>query len=169
MLNHMKRARRQKQVQLAFRFRSRGGKCEGAGRKRSVAWKSEVAHGVRPTLHEYNPVHVTMRAVGGVPNLRAELIYGLIERELRIASRKGLRVLQFSVQRNHVHLLVEAEDRVALARGIQRFASRVAMGINTVARRSGRLWRERYPRRDLTSPNQVRNALVYVIMNIRKH
>ena len=32
-------------------------------------------------------------------------------------------MVQFSVQRRHVHLLVEAKDRMALARGMQAFVS----------------------------------------------
>jgi putative transposase len=80
-----------------------------------------------------------------------------------------MRLVHFSVQSDHVHMIIEASDGLSLSRGLQRFESRVAMEINRIAGRSGKLWRERYHRRDLTSPSQVRNALVYVLMNIRKH
>jgi putative transposase len=77
--------------------------------------------------------------------------------------------LQFSVQGNHLHLIVEADDGVALARGVQRLLSRVAMTVNAIARRSGRLWRDRHHRKVLKSPRQVRHALVYVLFNARRH
>lgn len=32
-----------------------------------------------------------------------------------------------------------------------------------------KIWSDRYHRRDLTSPRQVRNALVYVLANYKKH
>jgi hypothetical protein len=85
------------------------------------------------------------------------------------SSEKGFRLLHFSVQGNHLHLVVEADDDVAFARGIQRLLSRAAMVVNALARRSGRLWRDRHHREPLTTPSQVRNALVYVLFNLRKH
>ena len=66
-------------------------------------------------------------------------------------------------------LLAEAEDAPSLSRGVQRLASRIARRVNLLVGRRGRLWRERYHRRDLSTPRQFRNALVYVIMNFRKH
>jgi REP element-mobilizing transposase RayT len=115
------------------------------------------------------PVLVTLRAVSGVPNLRAERAAMLIMAEIRRASAKGLRVLHFSVQSNHLHLIVEADDGPALSRGMQRLGSRVALAINVLASRRGSLWRDRYHRRDLLKPRQYRNALVYVLFNARKH
>jgi len=109
-----------------------------------------------------------MRTVRSAPNLREGVVFRVVEREIRGASRRGLRIVHFSVQRDHVHMIVEASDGPSLWRGLQRFESRVAMEINRVAGRSGKLWRERYHRRDLASPSQVRNALVYVLMNVRK-
>jgi REP element-mobilizing transposase RayT len=85
------------------------------------------------------------------------------------SSEKGFRLVHFSVQGNHLHLIVEADDGVAFARGVQRLLSRVAMAVNALARRSGRLWRDRHDRHRLTTPSQVRNALVYVLFNHRKH
>lgn len=109
-----------------------------------------------------------MRAVRAAPSLRDGVVLRVVTRELRGASRAGLRVVHFSVQRDHVHMIVEATDARSLSRGLQRFESRVAMEINRIAGRSGRLWRERYHRRDLTSPRQVRHALVHMLMNVRK-
>ena len=38
-----------------------------------------------------------------------------------------------------------------------------------LGRRRGRVWGDRYHRRDSTSPSDVRNALVYVLANHLKH
>jgi len=110
-----------------------------------------------------------MRAVRGVPRMRSEVVARIIVAEIRRASAKGFRVLHFSVQSNQVHLIVEAESGVALSRGMQRLASRIAMMLNALVTRRGSVWRERYHRQDLASPRQFRNALVYVTFNIRKH
>ena len=114
-------------------------------------------------------MHVTVRARGGAPFLRSQRVFAAIRALFARASEKGLRLLHFSVQGNHLHMIVEANEGLALARGMQRLLSRLAMTINAIAMRSGKLWRDRYHRRDLTTPQQYRNALVYVLFNIRKH
>src|SRR5262249_20574141 len=73
------------------------------------------------------------------------------------------------VQWDHVHLIVEASDKRALSSGIRSLAIRVALYVNQLLERRGRLWADRWHGRELTSPRQVRNALVYVLANFRKH
>jgi putative transposase len=114
-------------------------------------------------------VHVSIRAKRGCPSLRVQGLFKRLRARIAAATRDGFRVVHFSVQHNHVHLIVEADDRLRLWRGIQRLAQRMAWDVNAATRRHGSLWRDRYTRRDLTSLRQVRNALVYVLMNIRKH
>lgn len=87
----------------------------------------------------------------------------------RAASR--FHVVHYSLQDDHVHLLVEAADQEALSCGMRRLVIRLAKRINDVVRRArhGRVWAGRYHRHDLTSPSEVRRALVYVLQNARKH
>jgi putative transposase len=110
-----------------------------------------------------------MRAFSGRANMRAQLVFKQVRACIGHAHRGGLRITHFSVQRDHVHLIVEAADKRDLARGLQGVASSVARAVNHIAGRHGRFWRDRYHRRDLTSPRAVRNAIVYVTMNFRKH
>ena len=79
------------------------------------------------------------------------------------------RVLHFSVQWDHLHMLVEASDKRALSAGLRSVAIRIARYVNELVSRRGRLWADRWHGRELTSPRQVRNALVYVLANFRKH
>ena len=72
-------------------------------------------------------------------------------------------MLQFSVQRDHVHLLVEALDVRTLSRGLQGLAIRIAKGVNCVLRRRGRVWADRFHARILRTPREARNALIYVL------
>ena len=92
-----------------------------------------------------------------------------LERALRAASRGSFRLLQFSVQSDHLHLLVEADEPTRLARGVQGLAVRTAKAINRVLRRRGAVWAERYHAHALKTPREVRNALIYVLNNFRKH
>ena len=41
--------------------------------------------------------------------------------------------------------------------------------MNAIAKRRGSLFRDRHHRRELSSPTQMRNALVHVLFNDRKH
>jgi putative transposase len=128
-----------------------------------------LAHVARPSHDWRHPVHVTLRARSGALNMRAQLVFKKVRASLARAHRGGLRITHFSVQRDHLHLIVEAPDKRGMARGLQGIASGIARAVNRLARRSGRFWRDRYHRRDLASPAQVRNAIVYVTMNFRKH
>jgi hypothetical protein len=79
------------------------------------------------------------------------------------------RIVHFSVQWDHVHLVVEASDKRALLSGIRSVAIRVARYVNDLVRRRGPLWGDRWHGREITSPRQVRNTLVDVLANFRKH
>ncbi|TMA50520.1 MAG: hypothetical protein E6J81_00355, partial [Deltaproteobacteria bacterium] len=81
----------------------------------------------------------------------------------------GAEALHFSVQTNHLHLIVEADARTALSRGLQGLVIRLAKGINRTLGRRGRVWGDRYHARALRTPREVRNALVYVLQNWRRH
>ena len=161
-------AMRRLPIQLELRPRTWGGKRRGAGRKPSGR-KVGVWHRARPAHNARHPVHVTLRASHVLPSLRTELLFPAIHRGLAQASRNGLRVLQFSVQRDHIHLLVEAPDGRALSRGLQGLAIRIAKGVNRILGRRGRVWADRFHARALRTPREVRNALIYVLQNWRKH
>ncbi len=160
----MRRASRQRELQ----FHRRGGKRAGAGRPKARVgtW---VAHVRRTRLVPTHPLHVTVRMVKGAPRLRRFDSFREIRRALVGARRAGFRICHFSVQANHIHLIVEAEDNLRLARGMQSFGIRVARRLNRIARRKGRLWNDRYHRVALETPSQVRAALGYVLHNWHKH
>jgi hypothetical protein len=86
-----------------------------------------------------------------------------------MASGKRLHVVHFSVQADHVHLIVEAESRGALSRGLQGLAIRIARAVNRALGLRGKVWGDRYHARALRTPREVRNGLVYVLQNWRKH
>jgi hypothetical protein len=77
--------------------------------------------------------------------------------------------VQFSVQTDHVHLIAEADDKVALSRGMSGLSIRLAHAINRVLIRKGQVFIDRYHARALSTPREVRHALVYVLLNFRKH
>jgi putative transposase len=79
------------------------------------------------------------------------------------------RVVRFSVQANHIHLVVEADDRRALLSGVRSFAIGFARSFNRLLGRRGSVFSDRWHGRALSSPRSVRNALRYVLTNAQKH
>src|SRR2546426_3496199 len=149
--------------------RTWGGGRAGAGRKPTPGRRPGVAHGARPPHLAAHPVHVTLRSGRAVRCLRAARVFPAVRRALAAASHGGFRVLHFSVQDDHLHLIVEADDLRVLGRGLRGLAIRVARAVNRALGRSGAVWGDRYHARALTSPRAVRNAIVYVLMNRWKH
>jgi REP element-mobilizing transposase RayT len=101
--------------------------------------------------------------------MREESLFLAVRGALARTSRSWFRVVQFSVQADHVHLIVEARDKPSLSRGMTGLSVRLARAFNAVLGRRGALWGERYHSRPLKTPREVRNGLVYVLMNRRKH
>jgi REP element-mobilizing transposase RayT len=112
---------------------------------------------------------VTLRAGADLPSLRSGHVFSALRAAFTAASHRTFRLLHFSVQRDHVHLLVEADEPQVLVRGIQGLAIRAARACNRVLGRRGAVWGDRYHARMLATPREVRNALVYVIANVKKH
>ena len=150
-------------------FRSWGGARRGAGRKRS-SLRARVPHVERPRHEARAPLHVTLRLREGLPSLRGDLARKRVFRVFEEGrERFGLRVNQFSLQSNHVHLIVEADDRRALSRGMKGLAVRFARALNRLWKRRGTVFSDRFHARALRTPREVRSALVYVLHNARHH
>jgi hypothetical protein len=96
-------------------------------------------------------------------------LFAAVRSALARASGRAFRLVHFSVQTNHMHLIVEANDRQRLSRGVQGLAVRVARAVNRALSRRGPVFSERYHCRALLTPRETRTALRYVLFNSRKH
>jgi len=147
--------------------RNHGGARQGAGRP---AKPGSVSHRPRPPVSPHHPLHVTLRFAQHVWNLRAQRCLRPIDRALRaLRSADSARVTHFSVQGNHMHLVVEAGNRSAFTRAMRSLTIRIARGLNRVMGRHGRVLSQRYHARALRSPTEARNVLRYVLANHARH
>ena len=113
---------------------------------------------------------MTIRIRKGLSSMRIKKFIREFRRSLRkVLTRDDFRLVAYSIQSNHLHMIVEAEDNDALASGMKAVASRLARAFNRVFNRSGKVLDGRYHLRALTSPREVRNGLAYVLLNNRKH
>ena len=146
-----------------------GGRRDGAGRPRRPG-RRRVPHVARPSLAARFPVHVTVRLRDGLPRLRNFELAKVLRRAFVHGCDRGrFRICHFSVLGNHVHLICEAADARALARGVAGWKVRVARGLNGEWDRRGEVFEDRYHAEILRTPTQVRNALLYVLQNARRH
>jgi REP element-mobilizing transposase RayT len=166
-----KRSRKRHVQQKLFR---RGGKRKGAGRK-PKGNRAGSPHQARPTIKPQHALHVVMRVVPAVGNMRRRSLYKAMRNAtITAALRERFRIVHVSIQRNHVHMLVEADSKLALARGMQGFQISAARHINTALgfgarRRRGPVFADRYHVEVITSPTRARHALSYVLSNWRHH
>jgi REP element-mobilizing transposase RayT len=144
-----------------------GGARPGAGRPRAPG--SGPSHARRAAHVARWPLHVTLRTRTALPSLRNARIFASLSHAHARSTKAAFRVLHFSVQTDHVHLILEADSSRALQRGIQGLAIRSARAINRVTNHSGRVWGHRYHARHLKTPTEMRHALAYVLLNFRKH
>jgi REP element-mobilizing transposase RayT len=144
---------------------------------------ARVPHRGRAVHKGRHPVHVTLRARQGLPSFRQQLVHALVLRVLANQRRRAygtsFQIVHFSIQSNHLHMIVEADDgptasvesrkRNALRSGISGFVIAFARRLNRLLGRRGRVWDDRYHRHDLGSPHEVKRSLRYVLSNARKH
>jgi REP-associated tyrosine transposase len=166
------KTRKQPVQQELFR---RGGKRKGAGRK-PKGRRAGSLHQARPEIKPYHALHVVMRVVPAVGSLRRRSIYkAMREASIVAALRERVRIVHISIQRTHVHMLVEAGSKQALASGMQGFQISAARNINTLLgvdryrRRRGKVFTDRYHVEVITTPRRAHHALSYVLNNWRKH
>ncbi|HEY5944229.1 MAG TPA: transposase [Kofleriaceae bacterium] len=164
-------------------------------------------HKTRPELKPRFPVHVVLRVVDAIGSLRKRHMYkalreatiALAKRELNDVPDAAFRIVHISIQRNHIHLLVEADNKTALSRGMQSFQISAAKHLNRAVsvkslrvgirgrrtagdaqrlatyrramtkRRRGTVFPDRFHQEIITTPRQARRALAYVLNNWRKH
>jgi REP element-mobilizing transposase RayT len=158
----------------------RGGKRAGAGRKPTPR-PGQLPHRrvrKRPAVSPRDPVHVVLRVTREVGRLRRRSAYQAIRRAMQTAlAKRAVRIVHVSLQRTHIHLLVEAADETRLARGMQGFAIAAARYLNRAVaadrrlpqRRRGQVFVTRYHAEIITSPRKMRHCLSYVLNNWRRH
>jgi REP element-mobilizing transposase RayT len=177
---------RKRHVQLELPKRDRNGQRRGLGRRKirhrlgrppnNPGSRSREKHGRREVFRSETPIHVVLRVSKEIGRLRKDKTYAALREALLVAARReSFRVVHVSIQAEHVHLIIEATDRVALWRGMQSFQISAAKRLNAAVtqpgakRRRGSVFTDRYHASVITNPKQARHTLAYVLNNWRHH
>ena len=132
--------------------------------------RPRVMHRQRECIVARLPVHVTIRVRRGIPTLRQPRFVRRFRSSLsEVCVRHGFRVVHYSIQRDHVHLLIEAHSNHSIACGMKSVGARIGKLANRLFQRSGKVLDGRYHSRPLRTPLEVHRALRYVLLNHRHH
>jgi putative transposase len=155
--------------QLPLELPIRGGKRRGAGRK-PKGERALVSHRARPGFQAPTAVHVTLRVTNTVPSLRSSRRFAIIRQCFaRSRGRFGVRLAEYTVLGNHVHLIVEADDSASLSRGVQGLCIRIARALNGMLERHGRVFADHFHSRLLCTPTELCRAIRYLRGNAERH
>jgi REP element-mobilizing transposase RayT len=148
----------------------RGGRRVGAGCK-PKGERAGVPHKRRPYPNAEHPLHIVLRVAIDVARLRNGKGWRAVRRALTVTQQRRVpfRIVHFSLQRNHIHMVCEADSKEALTKGMQSFTTSVARQINRELGRSGEVFPDRYYADPITSLRKMRHTLSYVLNNWRKH
>jgi REP element-mobilizing transposase RayT len=145
-----------------------GGARAGAGRK--PGRQRRDPHRRRAPLASRDPCHVTLKVRTDVPSLRSARLVTELERSWREARERGrFRLEHYSIQPDHVHVIVEAASARDFSCGLKSLAAPFARGMNRIFRRGGAVLADRAHVHVLRRPREVRNAIAYVLLNARRH
>ena len=146
----------------------RGGFRPGAGRNKTGK-RVGGPHRERPFLDARHPVHIVLRSKRR-GSWRQRRTYSVLRQVLcRFLGNADFRVTHISIQRSHIHLLVEAASREALSAGMKSFCTRAARALNRAYHRRGKVFAYRYFASQIRTSWYARHALAYVLNNWRRH
>ncbi len=134
-----------------------------------------ISHRQRPRLRKKEVLHLTLKLRRGLQSLRRGKTFEAITRSFhKYSLREGFRLIHFSVQHDHLHLIAEADSKSGLTQAMQRLMVSLARQLNFVWQKltgkwTGRVFKERYHQRVIRNPKEVRAALLYVLRNALKH
>jgi REP element-mobilizing transposase RayT len=129
-----------------------------------------MSHLRREAVPAKCPVHITLRVRRHVMNLRTRRAWEVVAAAVAASQQKfGFQVVLFTVMGNHLHLICEAQDRRALAKGVQALEIRIAMRLNRMMGTKGAVFSDRYHAEVLRSATQVAHTVAYVRNQYRHH
>lgn len=115
------------------------------------------------------PLMITMNLKQGIQGFRNRRMLEKFKECARESKAFGVHVLHFSLQRDHIHVFIEAKDNSSLARGMKSLGGRMGRALRSILGGRGSVFKGRYHLRVLHSPSQTKNALAYVLLNQSNH
>ncbi len=148
-----------KQLSLNIYKGTHGGRRPYSGRKRLHS--TGVSHSSREQVRTHTPLHVNFKYKITVKNKEG---LKALHKAIKNSRSHGLKIIHYSLQHNHVHLIIQAANNKLLTKGMRSLTITLAKKLD-----QGRIQIQRYHLHVLRSTREIKNAIHYVLFNERKH
>lgn len=128
-----------------------------------------IRHISRDEIKRPTPLHLTIKIEKSKAGLKNKGILKILHHAIKKSRLVGLKIIHYTLEFDHVHLLVEATDKVSTSKGMQSFGITFSKGINKIKNLKGRVFKTRYHYRKLNSAREIKNVLNYILGNSIKH
>ncbi len=136
---------------------------KGAGRP--ALHDKGIRHCERERIHKPTSLHLTIKVRDNKADIKNKSLLKALHHAIKRARLKNIKVLHYSLEYNHIHLLVEASSNANLHQGMQALGISLAKKINAIKRLKGTVYKHRYHLRKLSSPRELKNVLHYIFNN----
>ena len=140
---------------------------KGAGRP--PIHDAGIRHTERPVITRPSSLHLTVKIKSIKADLKNKSILKILKRAILNARKQKLKIVHFSLEYDHLHLLVEASNNIELSKGMQSFGVTIAKAINRRCKLKGGVYKHRYDFRKITSSSELKKVLSYIFNNGVKH
>lgn len=128
-----------------------------------------IRHIARPKLKKPSSLHLTIKVRSNKADIQSKKILKALHHAIMRARFKKLKVIHYTLEYNHIHLLVECNDNRILQQGMQALGISLSKAINKIKRLKGGVYKHRYHFRQISNPRQLKNVLHYIFHNGIKH
>jgi len=140
---------------------------KGAGRP--AIHERGIRHTSRDEIKRLTVLHLTVKIDKAKAKLKNKETLKLLHKAILKARKQGLGVVHYTLEYDHIHLMVETANNKILGKGMQAFGITLSKGINKIKALKGRVFKTRYHYRKLKTPKEIKNALNYILGNAVKH
>jgi REP element-mobilizing transposase RayT len=128
-----------------------------------------IRHTERPLITKPTSLHLTVKILRTKANLKNKMVLSILKRSIMNARKMGLRVIHYSLEYDHVHFLIEAENNIIFGKGMQAFGVTFSKALNRLRKIKGAVYKHRYHFRKIAGARQLKNVLNYIFNNGIKH
>lgn len=128
-----------------------------------------IRHIARDEFNRLTVLHLTIKIDKSKAGLKNKQTLKVMWNAIKKARMIGLKIIHYTLEYDHVHLLVEADSKAELGSGMQSFGITFSKGINKLKKAKGQVYKTRYHLRKLKTPAEVKNVIQYILGNSVKH
>jgi len=140
---------------------------KGAGRP--ALWDKGIRHTLRPRLKKASSLHLTIKVKKIKAEIKNKAVLNLLKRAISNARKQGLIIIHYTLEYDHINLLIEADNNSTLAKGMQSLGVTLSKGINRLKKLKGAVYKHRYHFRQISSPSELKKVMSYIFNNGLKH